>query len=156
MKNINLILLLVFNFSISYAYLDCRDSQGVQINYVISFNSNQAAASNVNNFGQPIIIINPNIYNQLTPSIAGFVNAHECAHHYYGHVYNMTHRIPRNPFTDEFDADCFAVKFLRDTNQLSQVDFDQIKNFLSTLHADDTHPSGYDRIQYAIQCANSL
>lgn len=155
MKTFQLATLFVFTFSFAQAYLDCRDSQGIQISYVVSFNSNQAAASNVNNYGQPIIIINPNIYNQLSPAIAGFVNAHECAHHYYGHVYNMTHRIPRNPFTDEFDADCFAVKFLRDTNQLNQNDFEQIKGFLNTLHADESHPSGYDRIQYAIQCANS-
>lgn len=139
----------------SFAYLTCADNAGRQIIYQESYSSNQAAVSNVNGYGQPIVIVNPSLFNQLSIAQRIFVNAHECAHHYYGHIEKMVMGIPRNEKTDEFDADCFAVRYMRDTNQLSQQGFDQVKSFLSGLHEDSSHPAGAYRVQYAVQCVNT-
>lgn len=143
---------MIFGSLQSYAYLKCNDSLGRNIAYIQKPIGIQAAEANTASNGTPLIIVSLNLYSQLDPAVAEFTNAHECAHHYYGH---LTGGMPRNPKHVEFDADCFAIKYMRTVGHLNPAAFAQVRQFLGGLIADRSHPSGQDRVQYAVQCANA-
>jgi len=63
----------------------------------------------------PIIELNPNILAQLTPKMQLFWYAHECAHHVLG------------PQNSEVNADCWAIKTLRNQGFILYNDIAQLQ-----------------------------
>ncbi len=138
----------------SFAYVgmdECWDvnNQPVRIQQTMAIR--QAAESTIIN-GLPTILLHPQMMAQYPQDVQQFIVAHECSHHRQGHV--VTHHYGRTlPLTSEFDADCMAVRTMKDLGLLNEYVLQDIQRFLNTLTADATHPAGNHRAQYARQCA---
>ncbi|KHD87724.1 MAG: hypothetical protein OM95_12970 [Bdellovibrio sp. ArHS] len=138
--------------SIAYPGIDqCWDINNKPVSIQQTVALGQAAESNIIN-GLPTILLHPQMMGQYPHDVQQFIVAHECAHHRQGHVVRV-HFGGSLPITSEFDADCMAIKTLKDLGLLNAFVLRNIQTFLSSLHADATHPGGTHRAQYAQQCA---
>jgi len=77
----------------------CLSNQNYPVPYIIDYNLNNVGIATTDNYGNPIIVMNPNILNQFPSLAKEFWFAHECAHH----------ALP--PWENsEINADCYAVR----------------------------------------------
>lgn len=131
--------------------IQCVDPYGNQVQNYFDPNLNQAAMASVI-YGGPAIIMNPQILHNYGVPFSVFAYAHECAHHYLGHVVNPSYA--PNP-QHELSADCYAAKSARDYGWLPKPYFWSAMQVLYGFQADPSHPPGPYRVQNAQQCYNT-
>jgi hypothetical protein len=103
--------------------------------------------------GQPAIILDFQSLWKTPLEFGIFTYAHECAHHYLGHVINASYNLNKQ---HELDADCAAAKVTRSYGLLSPSAFAIAMNVLNTYPGDNAHPPGRDRVQNAYACYNTM
>lgn len=101
--------------------------------------------------GDPVIVLDPNV--QMFPrAILLFTYTHECMHHHLGHVvalYIQNQPVP----TMEPDADCAAIKLLRDQNLISPQDVQAIAAyFYPNPPYPPFYPPGPVRAAHIVAC----
>ena len=116
----------------------------------------QGASAARDNFGNPVIFIDPSVMMNWTASRVFFL-AHECGHHSLGHSLpqGMWFRHTQYWATrrQELEADCWAAR------QLAQIGYHDdvrrmIRQFVSMGPAPQgTYPSGHDRARTVARCA---
>ncbi|MDG0816247.1 M48 family metalloprotease [Bdellovibrio svalbardensis] len=130
----------------------CVDSNQYNVIYQSNFQIMQAGEGRIIN-GAPVILVNPQLMQNNSPGVNQFILAHECAHHRLGHIVSLTFNNYYPP-TFEFDADCLAIKEMRNQNLLNQQIVSQIYQMIGGLMEDASHPAGPRRVQYIQQCLN--
>ncbi|MFC3195870.1 hypothetical protein ACFODZ_16570 [Marinicella sediminis] len=86
------------------------------------------------------IILNPMFFNLSAP-LQHFIYAHECAHHLLG--------------SDEYSADCWAMKTGRDQGWLPPFAATQVGQAFLNSPGDWTHAPGPIRVQQMQACYNT-
>jgi hypothetical protein len=123
---------------------------------VVVVPNSQSASAARDQFGNPIIYVDPGVMANWTMSRM-FALAHECGHHTLGHTLpqGMWFRNTQSWATrqQELEADCWAAQQLvriRDTQDLRQM----IMQFASQGPVPQgPYPSGMERASAAAQCA---
>jgi hypothetical protein len=103
--------------------------------------------------GQPAIVLDFQSLWKTPLEFGIFTYAHECAHHYLGHVINASYVYVKK---HELDADCAAAKVTRNYGLLSPAGFGVAMSVLSTFPGDIGHPPGPVRVQNATACYNTV
>jgi hypothetical protein len=89
----------------------------------------------------PIIELNPNVLANLTPKMQLFWYAHECAHHVLG------------PLNTEINADCWAIKTLRNQGFIVSSDIAQLQQqIVNTPGSIWGHLPGRQRAMLFLDC----
>lgn len=92
----------------------------------------------------PTIELNPSVLAQLTPKMQLFWYGHECAHHVLG------------PANSEVNADCWAIKTMRDQGLLPPHELPQLMAQISgTPGSMWGHLPGPHRANLLAQCYNA-
>ena len=125
----------------------CVDALGNQVmNYAGP--TNQTAVATVVN-GGPAIVVDTAALGQAPWAFDVFTYAHECAHHYLGHVIHPTYiPVPAH----ELAADCMAAKTTRNYGWLPLPQFNVAMQVRYTFAADPAHPPGPMRVRNASAC----
>ncbi len=128
-------------------YTSCRDAAGTRVVAVNTTRLNNVGmAGRVN--GRPVILFNPNILRRFRPITRTFWFYHECAHHALGH--SLGHR----PMSRERDADCWAVRQMRQRGLLTAAGLRTIQRDLYPLNGDGhLYLPGPQRAAYVRACA---
>lgn len=128
--------------------MSCQNDQGVNVATLNVNSFHDGAFATKNPQGEPIIIMNWTMLNQLPESMVAFVYAHECAHHALGH-FKMKTALDQI----ENQADCWAINKLMEKSYLTGVRYDQIKKVVSKMDKKDKiHEKGELRIAKINQC----
>jgi len=129
----------------------CVDPLGHQVmNY--SAPTNQIAVATMLN-GASAIVLDLNVLGNTAWQFELIAYAHECGHHFLGHVLNPSYT--PNP-GHELAADCWAAKTTRDYGWLSPADYSVAMSVLYTFPGDVVHPSGSVRVQNSNACYNTV
>lgn len=122
--------------------VNCTSNMGQQVVFVPNWNLPDVGRATPGI--PPRIELNPNVLAQLTPKMQLFWYGHECAHHVLG------------PANNEINADCWAIKTLRNTGLLAPFEVPhlqaQIANTPGSLWG---HLPGPQRAVLFAQCYNS-
>jgi len=102
--------------------------------------------------GGPAIVLNTGALVNAPWAFAVFTYAHECAHHYLGHIIQPSY-FPNPPH--ELAADCIAAKSTRNYGWLPPQQFYAAMQVLYNFNADPGHPDGPTRVQNATACYNN-
>jgi len=124
--------------------LPCRSYQGYPVRYIADPQLNNVGVATTDGYGNPVIIMNPNVVNSFPPLARQFWFAHECAHH--AMAPNMN---------NETNADCFAVRNLRSIGMMrSRRDIDDMLDSISRLPGNimTGHLPGYARAANMYAC----
>jgi hypothetical protein len=98
----------------------CTDIRGIPVASIRSDNIDDIAYANIIN-GQPVIFYNIRVLSWLEPQTRLFMYAHECAHHVLGHTLGTSH-----PLSREQEADCWAIKELKERDIVDDDDIEVI------------------------------
>lgn len=140
-----------YNVHIGPLTINCADALGNSVmNY--SAPTNQAAVATIINAG-PAVVMNMQIMGNSSMAFNVFTYAHECAHHYLGHVINPNFILHPQ---QELDADCQAAKTTRNFGWLPPQYFATAMQTLYTFIQDSSHPPGPVRVQYASSCYSTI
>ncbi len=97
-----------------------------------------------------VIYLNPKVLPNLPPPVQWFVYGHECMHHRLGHTFGNI-----KP-SMEIDADCSAVKLLRDQGLLNQQTTQLVASyFQNNPPAPPFYPPGPQRAARILACYNT-
>ncbi|MBZ0115735.1 MAG: hypothetical protein K8H88_01980 [Sandaracinaceae bacterium] len=118
----------------------CRVN-GVPVRYVPQINLGDIAMARLGPSGEPIVLYDPMVTQRAGPTISTFFYYHECAHHILGHVMNGAMGFVR-PLVDEQEADCWAIRYLRESGILSLAQLREIQAGLAQSPGDWTHLPG--------------
>ena len=123
----------------------------------------EQAMSTVDSSKQPVIVVSRNTLSR-TPAYGQFLMAHECCHHTLGHVERYSGKLggvgPQAFFyiqpalrQMELDADCCAVKLLRERNTAEGIDAARM-TMLSFGNAPTGahYPTGVERAENISAC----
>lgn len=86
----------------------CTSYMGEPVPYFADFNLPDVGRAARDQFGRPFIVMNPGILSRLPRLVQSFWLYHECAHH----------ALPPG-MSNEVNADCYAVRHLRNTGQIN-------------------------------------
>ena len=115
----------------------CVDFRGVPVASLLNGGLNDVAMATWAPNGGPVIQYNPNVLIRLSPQTRMFFYAHECAHH------ALAHGIRNIPFSQEPEADCWAIRNLVGRGALNVVrDVAAVQGDLSFSPGDWTHVPG--------------
>jgi len=114
----------------------CADFRGLPVASVLNGGLGDVAMASWAPNGAPVIQYNPNVLVRLSPQTRTFFYAHECAHH------ALAHGIRNIPFSQEQEADCWAIQTLVGRGALSLRDVQAVQNDLSFSPGDWTHVPG--------------
>jgi Zn-dependent protease with chaperone function len=92
------------------------------------------------------ITINPQLMAHISPAQQKFIYWHECGHVVLRHVQTT----PEN----ESAADCFALRLMRSTGQLSGLELVQLTADMQRLQGDWSHQPGPARVKYLLSQCN--
>lgn len=127
--------------SAQVVYEGCVDFRGIPVPSIADTTSLQIALAGVTRDGYPVIIYNPYGLPQLHPETRLFAYAHECAHHYLGHVLLGT-----PTYIQESEADCWAITELVNNGLITEDGVRIIQFDIARLgQADWSHFSGPQR-----------
>ena len=124
----------------------------------------EQAASMKDPRGRSVIVVNRRTFRER-PSYGKFLIAHECCHHTLGHVDKFRKGLGGQgpqPFFHiapqlkrlELEADCCAIKLLRDRQEVDGVE--AARSTMVTFGKDPTgacYPTGYERAANILVCA---
>lgn len=118
----------------------CVDARGIPVASVLRQTGDIAKAT-IAPDGSPVILYDTTVLGWLSRPTRLWMYAHECAHHALGHTLGMA-----RPDTMEQEADCWAIRTLRDRNLVDDRAVDMIASEISRVLSgtgDTTHlPSG--------------
>jgi hypothetical protein len=128
-------------------YTKCRDANGERVLAVNTTRLNNVGmAGRIR--GRPVILFNPVIMRRFQPATRTFWFYHECAHHALGH--SLGHR----PASRERDADCWAIRQMRQRGLLTSARLRTIEQDLYPLAGDGyLYLPGPQRAAYVGYCA---
>jgi hypothetical protein len=124
----------------------------------------EQASSMTDRLGRPVIVVNTLTLRQH-PDYGRFLLAHECCHHTLGHVANskkeLGHVGPQAFFyiapelkRMELEADCCAVKLLRERHELDGIEAGRAAMALFGPRPTGAHyPTGMERAENILGCA---
>lgn len=101
---------LVFISSPAKAIGQCISHFGEPVPIFQDYNLPNVGMASRDGFGRPFIVVNPHVLNQFPYLAQRFWFYHECAHH----------ALPPN-MNNETNADCFAVRNMRDVGELRNL-----------------------------------
>jgi hypothetical protein len=94
----------------------------------------------------PIISLDPDRLRTLPPTMQIFFYMHECAHHVLGHTFSPT-------TASENEADCWAIKYGRETGLFSRLDVEGFGPYLADSKGSPFgHLPGPQRQEHLLQC----
>lgn len=111
-------------------YDGCIDFRGIPVVSAVS-NVNNVAMAILAPDGTPVIYYNPQVLSYFHPVTRQFWYLHECAHHALGHTINSAH-----PLAREKQADCWAIRTMRQLGHLNQQTMAIIQRDISQLPGD--------------------
>jgi len=124
----------------------------------------EQASSMTDRLGRPVIVVNT-VTLRHRPSYGKFLMAHECCHHTLGHVANFKKQLghvgPQAYFylapelkRLELEADCCAVKLLRERHDLDGIEAGRVAMALFGARQTGAHyPTGAERADNIAGCA---
>lgn len=124
----------------------------------------EQASSMTDRLGRPIIIVSSRMLRDQ-PAYSKFLLAHECCHHTLGHVANskkgLGHVGPQAFFyiapalrRMELEADCCAVKLLRERNEIDGIEAGTAAMSKFGDRPTGAHyPTGFERAEKISSCA---
>ena len=124
----------------------------------------EQASSMTDRLGRPVIVVNM-LTLRKDPNYAKFLMAHECCHHTLGHVANfkknLNHVGPQAFFYIapalkrlELEADCCAVKLLRERHELAGIEAGRAAMALFGAKPTGAHyPTGIERSDNIMGCS---
>jgi len=90
------------------------------------------------------ITVNPLLMAQAPPALQQFIYWHECGH--------VVLRHPQSTPAYERDADCFALRLMSATRQLSGPALVQLTRELQRIPGDANHLPGPARVRQLLEC----
>ncbi|HEV2082837.1 MAG TPA: hypothetical protein VGR32_10340 [Brevundimonas sp.] len=125
--------------------LSCVDYGGTPVRIYVTNGLDNVGIATRTQQGQPIIVLNPNVFARFSPTVQVWWFAHECGHHALG------------PYNSETNADCWGVKVMRQQGLLhSYWQLDQFARELASLPGSPTgHLPGPARAWNIANCALS-
>ena len=134
---------------IAGTFVSCVDFRGRQVILVADPTLNDIGRATVDGFGNPIMILNPVMMNQLPGVLQLFWYGHECAHHVLGHIAYPSR-------TRESDADCWSVRTGRNQGWFPPQAFQALTVMLGNNPGSPWgHLPGPLRIQNMVNCYQS-
>lgn len=124
----------------------------------------EQASSMTDRLGRPVIVVNM-LTLRKDPNYAKFLMAHECCHHTLGHVANfkknLNHVGPQAFFYIapelkrlELEADCCAVKLMRERHELAGIEAGRAAMALFGAKPTGAHyPTGIERSDNIMGCS---
>ena len=125
------------------AFIFFCSNAAAQVPEIPNTNLGDIAMVTLDNFGNPVIIYNPIICQQIGPYLCEFYKAHEYGHVNLGHAYTGQH-----PAVREAEADCWAAQ-----NAPIPAVQAAIQWFSSGGGTSWHHGTGLQRAQRVIQCS---
>jgi len=124
----------------------------------------EEGSSMTDSHGTPMIVVNANTLHD-DPAYGDFLMAHECCHHSLGHVTKFKQGLGQlgpQPFfyiapqlkQMELDADCCAVKLLKERHETASVE--AAENAMALFGKNPTgayYPTGEERAENIAKCA---
>jgi len=128
------------NLTAQVTFDGCVDFRGISVASVRNDAINDVAVAGNAPNGAPIIQYNTRVLASLQPQTRLFFYAHECAHH------ALAHSVRNVPFTQEQEADCWAVRTLTERGDLDDDDVSVVQSDISRAGQGDwTHLPGPQR-----------
>lgn len=135
------LLALTYPVDAQVTFEGCTDFRGLPVASVLDYSVNDVAVASLAPSGAPIIKYNPNALSIYHPKTKMFWYAHECGHHALGHTFGTAH-----PLVREQQADCWAIRTLRQRSFFSDNDVNIVQSELSRIPFGDwTHLPGPQR-----------
>lgn len=126
----------------------------------------EQASSLTDRLGRPVIVVNA-LTLRRAPSYSKFLLAHECCHHTLGHVAKYKKGLgtvgPQAFFYIapelkrlELEADCCAVKLLRERHEADGIEAGrQAMALFGTKPTGAHYPTGIERVENILGCASA-
>lgn len=137
--------ILLFPPTLAMSQPHCVSHLGETVPYFSDFSMPDVGRASRDQFGRPLILINPNILSQAPRMAQSFWLYHECAHH----------ALPPH-MNNESNADCYAVQHMRNTGQINNhIDMNDMFFSISQLQGSSWgHLPGPARAQNMWNCLN--
>lgn len=114
----------------------CIDFRGQSVASILDYSINDVAIARIER-GQAVIRYNPNVLAQMSEATRQFFYVHECAHH------ALQHTVQRPSLSSERQADCWAIRTMKDNMGLSLNSLRAIQNDITRQGRGDwTHLPG--------------
>ncbi len=128
----------------------CIDASGVPVATIPAPQLNDVGMARIEPNGLRVIYLNPFFLQRLPISIQLFWYAHECAHHALGHTFGF------NQFSREIEADCWAIRLVRDQGWINKRGIQAMFIHMRSLPGSAWgHLPGPQRFQHILNCYNS-
>lgn len=108
----------------------CVDTLGLKVQAGPNARLNNVAVAFRGKNGKPIIVYNPRVLARFQPVTRAFWFYHECAHH------SLGHSAGNRPLSRERDADCWAIRTMRNRGQLTMERLRIIQRDMQPLRGD--------------------
>ena len=143
--------IILFHVTSLYAQFDnVNDYLGRPITFYANYYLNDAATSNYDAYGNPVVYYNPTILARYSFQSQMFIYYHECGHHFLGHLkYDLRNNIP---YYKEQEADCFSINYLVRNKNFGSSDIQIIQNEMLSSPGDWTHLPGPARANNLPYC----
>lgn len=132
-----LLLLCAEDASSQHGLTHCVDFRGAPVVSLVNPGLPDVAMATYTPTGTPVVIFNPGAIRWVSEPTRRFFYAHECAHH------ALAHSVRGIPFTQEQEADCWAVRKLISSDDFGEDDLALVEQDVARFGAGDwTHLPG--------------